>query len=180
MTLPRNWGASPAEVAAPYPCDRFVGGPSEDWFRAVTVEAGADVVFAWLCQLKVAPYSYDLLDNGGRRSPRTRTAGLDRLELGQTFMTIFDLVDFTPGRQVTLRMAEPRFAWLFGALVVSYTVRDREPGTSRLVVKMRVPVESGPVRVGVIRALLGWGDLLMMRRQLRTLGRLAARDAALG
>jgi hypothetical protein len=60
-------------------------------------------VFSWLCQLRVAPYSYDLLDNIGRRSPRERNPELVRLEVGQRFMTVFALQSFVNGEQITLR-----------------------------------------------------------------------------
>ncbi|MCX5731216.1 MAG: hypothetical protein NTY18_07665 [Deltaproteobacteria bacterium] len=35
----------------------------------VTVAAPATVLFRWLCQLRVAPYSYDRLDDGSPRHP---------------------------------------------------------------------------------------------------------------
>jgi hypothetical protein len=76
-------------------------------FRGVTVRARAPVVFRWLCQLRVAPYSYDWLDNLGRRSPRTLTPGAERLELGQRVMGIFELVGFEPDRHLTLRLRKP-------------------------------------------------------------------------
>lgn len=170
--LPRVWGATPAEVADRYPCDAHLAGADDVWYRAVPVEAGRETVFRWLCQLKVAPYSYDLLDNGGRRSPRTLTPGAERLERGQRVMTIFRLVDFAAGEHLTLLLDSPRGVRLFGGIVLSYVVRERPPRSCRLVVKLLVR-SAGAAR----RSLLPWGDLLMMRRQLLTLKRLAERDA---
>ncbi|MGV9309563.1 hypothetical protein ACWENQ_08050 [Nonomuraea sp. NPDC004354] len=173
MRVPRVWGASAGEMAEPYACDRFVEEPFEGWFRAVSVQAAAATVFRWLCQLKVAPYSYDILDNAGRRSPRKLTPGVERLERGQRVMSIFELVDFAPDRHLTLRMTDARAAAVYGRLAVSYTVREHRPGQSRLVVKLAVP-NAGLGRHAVLRPLLAWGDLAMMRRQLHTLRDLAA------
>lgn len=71
--LPWVWGATPEEVAADYRCDvmaRRRGGPAGRAVRAVGVAASPEKVFAWLGNLRVAPYSYDWVDNAGRRSPR--------------------------------------------------------------------------------------------------------------
>jgi len=165
------WGATAAEQAAAYPCDDLAPEPAEAWFRAVTVRAPRSIVFRWLCQLRVAPYSYDLLDNGGRRSPRTLTPGLDRLEAGQPFMTIFTLAGFAVDEQLTLRLTARRAVALFGPLTLTYAVRDGDGGT-RLVVKLNVGERSR-----TRRRMLAWGDLFMMRRQLTTLRRLAETTA---
>src|SRR4051794_37151762 len=102
--LPTRWGATAAELAAPYPCDDHATAAHEAWFRAVSVRAPRAVVFRWLCQLKVAPYSYDLVDNRGRRSPRTLTPGVERLVEGEAVMTIFRLLAFAPDEHLTLRL----------------------------------------------------------------------------
>ena len=70
-----TWGTTPEERARPYPCDRWLEGANDAYWRGVTVRAEPAVVFRWLCQLKVAPYSYDWIDNWGRQSPRTLTPG---------------------------------------------------------------------------------------------------------
>jgi len=51
-------------------------------------------MFRWLCQWKVAPNSYDLVDNFGCRSPKELPPGVERLARGQRVMTIFEIADF--------------------------------------------------------------------------------------
>ena len=93
-----------------FPCDPYVPAADDIAFRAVDVRAPAPVVLRWLCQLKVAPYSYDWIDNFGRRSPRAPTAGAEDLDLGQRFMNICDLIEFERDRHITLRVR--RQLWL--------------------------------------------------------------------
>ena len=75
-----TWGARPGDLDRVLACDRHVDEPDQRLVRAVDVAAPAGEVFRWLCQLRAAPYSYDWLDNRGRRSPRTLTPGLEHLE----------------------------------------------------------------------------------------------------
>jgi hypothetical protein len=142
----------------------------------VDVAAPSALVFRWLCQLKVAPYSYDWIDNAGRRSPRELTPGAERLAVGQRVMTIFTLADFTGGEQITLATRPGAGERLFGRLWITYRVRADGTG-SRLAVKLRVPRPRGILR-RLATGALAWGDLLMMRRQLLTLKALAERDAS--
>ena len=171
-----TWGSTPAERELPFPCDRHLAGPDDVCWRAIDVEAPAPLVFRWLCQLRVTPYSYDLLDNLGRPSPQTLTEGLDHLELGQRFMTMFELVEFEHDRHITL--VANRFRWIFGDVTVSYVALPAPDGGCRLLVKLL-----GRYHYGRIGRLLGgwtmpWFDLFMMRRQLLNLKGLAERDAA--
>ncbi|OEU91792.1 hypothetical protein DB35_08120 [Streptomyces abyssalis] len=166
------WGAREDEVRREYPCDGLLTGPTEEWFRAVSVAADRATVHRWLCQLKVAPYSYDLLDNAGRRSPRRLTPGADQLAVGQRVMAIFRLVDFAPDGHLTLMLDDPKGQRLFGDFAVTYAVTDDAPATTRLVAKLVVGGEDGALR-RLRRPLLAWGDLLVMRRQLLTLRKLA-------
>jgi hypothetical protein len=171
----RNWGSTPGERAEAFPCDRLLAEAPMRLYRAVDVAAPAAVVFRWLCQLRAAPYSYDLIDNGGRRSPQTLTAGLDRLEPGQQFMRIFRLVEVEPGHSLTVRAS----GTIFGEVLVSYRVTETGAGASRLVAKLLVDPPAGVLGSVPARGLLAAGDLVMMRRQLLNLARLAEREARL-
>src|SRR5262249_19907834 len=141
-----TWGSTTDERTRPFPCDRHLPG-AEAYFRALDVAAPPAVVFRWLCQLKVAPYSYDWIDNGGRTRPRRLTPGLGELAVGQRFMSFFELVDFEPDRQLTLCARTPAAAALFGDIAVSYVVVPRGHGASRIVVKLLC--RYGPGSVGV-------------------------------
>ena len=45
--------------------------PEATWYRGVTLNAPTFVVFRWLCQIRVAPYSYDWIDNFAPAKPTT-------------------------------------------------------------------------------------------------------------
>lgn len=167
-----EWGSSADERAATYPCDAFIDRPDGVVFRAVDVGAPAAVVFHWFCQLRAAPYSYDYLDNFGRRSPRLLTPGLDDLVVGQRFMTIFRLVAFETDRSITLDSTTA----LFGRVATTYVVSPIDADRSRMVVKLSFAAPGG-VLGWLVRHVLPTGDLVMMRKQLLTLRALAERDA---
>lgn len=171
----RTWGSTAEERQTPFACDRHLARYDQALFRAVSVAAPAALLFRWLCQLRAAPYSYDWLDNFGRRSPAQLTPGLDDLRVAQQVMTIFDLVEFEVPRHLTLRTRPNPF---FGQFAVTYLVIPTDDHHSRLVVKL---LAAYPLRA-FLRQLLSrvapLGDLVMMRKQLLTLKRLAERDVA--
>ena len=160
----KNWGATEAERAAPLPCDALMPGAPVRLHRAVSVRATGATVFRWLCQMRIAPYSYDLLDNFGKRSPRALTPGLEHLEAGQRFMRIFVLDSFAPGEHLTLRAKRT---------VVTYAVRDEVDGV-RILVRILFDLPRGAGSAG---PLLAFGDWVMMRKQLLTLKTLAEATA---
>jgi hypothetical protein len=168
----RVWGTTPEERRRPFPCDAILPDHDERYFRGVDVAAPPGVAFRWLCQLRVAPYSYDWIDNLGRRSPRALTPGLDDLATGQRFMGVFDLVAFERDRHLTLRLRRPG---LFPPLAVSYVVAPAAAGC-RLLVKLVLRLRPGR-RDRVVRRLAPWLDWIMMRRQLLNLKQLAERSA---
>ncbi|MEV0029853.1 hypothetical protein [Nocardia sp. NPDC050793] len=160
MISGKVWGATEAERDAPLPCDELEPrGLQTD--RAISIDASPCVVYNWLCQLRVAPYSYDLLDNWGRPSPRERDPQLTELEAGQEFMSVFRLESFVLGRHITL---------VSGRIAVTYAVRPEGVG-SRLVVRTRF----GTPRI--VGHLLAFGDVFMARKQLLTLRELAEAEA---
>jgi hypothetical protein len=176
QTSVSNWGATPAEQALPFPCDRYLATADGAYFRAVDVQAPTATLFRWLCQLKAAPYSYDWIDNSGRRSPHQLTPGLEQLAQRQRVMTIFELVEFERDRHLTLALVDPRASMIFGQIAGSYMIFPQTEASCRLVVKLLVRYpRRWPWSWG--RWPLPWGDLIMMRKQLLTLKRLAERTS---
>jgi len=150
--LPR-WGATAAEAAAEYPCDGLIAGPVLRLHRAIDVHASPDVVYQWVCQLKVAPYSYDLLDNLGRRSPRALTPGADNLASGQRWI-VFSITGFEPGVHVTGKV-RPGPRRVFGPMVATYAIRPRSGSSCRLVVRLSIRAAPGLRRIAP--EALAWG-----------------------
>jgi hypothetical protein len=176
VSAAKDWGSTAEERAASYPCEAFVPGADVELFRAIDISAPTAVVYRWLCQLRAAPYSYDLLDNLGRRSPRKLTPGLDELEVGQRIMTIFHLASFEPDGHLTI-VCDGIGRKLLGDVSSTYTVAPAGDG-SRLVLKLVCNPPGGRLLRAPYRWVMSWFDLLMMRKQFLTLKRLAEETAA--
>jgi hypothetical protein len=165
-----RWGVTDAEVARRYPCDDDVQAPSLQAWRGVTVRAPADRVWPWVTQIRLAPYSYDWIDNLGRRSPR-ELRGLPEPRAGEPFTAAFGgrpagrILSVEPGVQLT--------GLIMGA-AMSYVLVGDGDATTRLLLK--VVARGGPA----MTRLVCLGDLLMTRRQLLNLARLAETPPADG
>lgn len=170
MSLPWVWGATAEEHARPYPADDLIERPSLSMTRAVPVAAPVELCWRWLCQIALAPYSYDLVDNLGHRSPQELSPERPELRVGQLMAGVFEVTSVEPGHQWTGLVAPVRLTAL-GRTAATYAA---EPG--RLVARLVVP---GRTAIERSRGLaLAWGDLVMMRRQLLNLAALAERDHA--
>jgi hypothetical protein len=159
-----RWGVSDSEISRPYPCDDFVTSPTVQAWRGVSVDVPAEAVWPWVTQVRLAPYSYDWIDNLGRRSPR-ELAGLPEPRVGERFTTaggrqLGRIVSVDPGKQLT--------ATILGAFM-SYVLVPGDHDTTRLLLK-------AVIRTNRWAAIgLCVGDLIMARRQLLNLKRLAER-----
>jgi hypothetical protein len=166
VVVGERWGVTEEEVRRSYPCDELVPDPALQLWRGVTVEATPAQVWPWLCQVQLAPYSYDWLDNLGRRSPR-ELRGLPDPQPGERFSCIGGR--FGVGRVLSVSHEEHLTATILGALM-SYVLVP-QAATTRLLLKI-VMKESrwyaGP---------LALGDWPMARRQLKNLKSLAERRA---
>jgi hypothetical protein len=159
-----RWGVTEGETLRAYPCDEFVASPALQAWRGVHVQARAEAVWPWVAQVRLAPYSYDWIDNLGRRSPR-ELAGLPEPRAGDRFTTaggrqLGQIVSVDPGRQLT--------ATIMGTFM-SYVLVPLEHDTTRLLLKiaMRASRWAAPA--------LSVGDLIMARRQLLNFKQLAER-----
>ena len=166
--LADRWGVTEAETGCRFPCDDLVDDPALEVWRGVDVAASADEVWPWVTQVHVAPYSYDWVDNLGRRSPPL-LLDLPAPRVGDAFTSVAGrprgrIVSLDPPRQLT--------ATILGAYL-SYVLVPEGPHATRLLLK--VVMQS--TRFGVAWSV---GDLVMARRQLLNLKRLAELESLRG
>ena len=160
-----RWGVSAEEVARHYPCDDLIPAPLWQAWRGVTVHATAADLWPWVAQIRLAPYSYDWIDNLGHRSPQ-ELRELAEPAPGQHFTTAGGrptgrILSVEPGLQLT--------GEIMGAVMSYVLVPVGRPahGPTRLLLKVAGAHDRR------IAPLLSIGDLVMARRQLLNLKRLA-------
>jgi hypothetical protein len=160
-----RWGVSEDEVRRAYPCDDLLTAPGLQAWRGVRIEAPPGAVWPWVAQIRLAPYSYDWIDNRGRRSPR-ELAGLPEPQAGDRFTAVGGraagkIVSVEPGRQLT--------GTIMGAFM-SYVLVPQDDGATRLLLKVTARAHR------LTAPALSVGDLVMARRQLLNFRALAERD----
>ena len=163
MRVPgERWGVRDDEVARHYPCDDLVPAPVLQLWRGITVEAAPAQVWPWLCQLRLAPYSYDWLDNLGRRSPQ-ELRGLPDPRPGEPVTCVGG--QRAVGEVLAVSPQEHLTARILGA-VMSYLLVP-EGSSTRLLLKI---VQGGGRWYAPALAV---GDWPMARRQLKNIKGLA-------
>ncbi len=172
---PWNWNATAGERAATYACDALLPNPQHAFYRAIDVAAPPALVYRWLQQLRVAPYSYDWADNFALPSPSRLTPRAETIAVGQRMMHILRIVGFEPGRTLTLEASSAIGRALFGHLAGTYTVTPSGTGT-RLFVKVNA-VYPRSLYGRLVGPVMPWIDYTMMREQLRRIKGFAERDA---
>jgi hypothetical protein len=159
-----RWGVTDEETRRRYGCDDYLSEPTLEAWRGVTVHAEPATVWARLRQVRLAPYSYDLLDNLGRRSPR-ELREMREPRPGDPFTHAFGRAQ---GRVLAVDQGRELTATIMGAHL-SYAVLP-DGGATRLVLK--IVARTRPW----LAPALSLGDLVMARRQLLNLKALAEGD----
>jgi hypothetical protein len=157
-----RWGVTSDEIRRRYPCDEVVPNPALQVWRGVSVRAEPEKVWMWVKQIQLAPYSYDWIDNLGRRSPQRLCSVADPVP-GDPFTAAMGGRRF--GLVLTVTPAEQLTGKIMGA-VMSYVLVP-VGSTTRLLLKVVMPLGR------MTAPLLSVGDLIMARRQLLNLARLA-------
>ena len=158
-----RWNVTDDEVARHYPCDDLVRAPTLQAWRGVTVRTTPETLWPWVGQIRLAPYSYDWIDNLGRQSPQ-QLMGLPEPAVGEQFSTA---ATRRLGRILAVEAPKHLTGEIIGARI-SYVLVP-EGRSTRLLMKL-VTSMSRWVAPG-----LSVGDLIMARRQLLNLKRLAER-----
>jgi hypothetical protein len=159
-----RWNVTDDEVARHYPCDDFVRAPTSRAWRAVTVRATPEALWPWVGQIRIAPYSYDWIDNLGRRSPQ-RLMDLPEPVVGEPFTTA---ATRHFGRILAVEAPTQLTGEIMGGCI-SYVLVP-EGRSTRLLMKLVTAMSSW------VAPWLSVGDLIMARRQLLNLKRLAERS----
>jgi hypothetical protein len=160
-----RWGVSDGEVARHYPCDDYVPSPAMQAWRGVTVDAPAARVWPWVAQIRLGPYSYDWIDNLGHRSPQS-LKNLPPPRVGEPFTMargrrLGRILDVDDGVAVTGTIAHT---------TISYVLVEQGSRTRLL---MKIVASRGRLAAPALCV----GDLVMARRQLLNLRKLAESGA---
>lgn len=167
------WGATTEEIHSSVVGDDLCKDATLSATRSITISAPPQDVFPWIRQMgfgRAGWYSYDWLDNLGRKSATTIHEEWQSVEAGDTVpsgpISFTAAVVHAPRLFVleikSLGKKSPKLHF-----TLAYELRDDPQGT-RLVTRMRSHCNF-PFGSKFEKLILGPGDGLMLRRQLLTI-----------
>ena len=172
------WGATSEEILSPVVGDDLCPNATLIATRSITIKAPPQDVFPWIRQMgfgRAGWYSYDWLDNLGRKSATRVHEEWQSVESGDTVPSgpiSFTAAIVDPPRHFVLEIKS------FGKkspklhFTLSYELRNDPQGT-RLVTRMRSHIKL-PLGSLFEKLILGPGDGIMLRRQLLTINKHAS------
>lgn len=170
-----SWGATADEVSSAVIGDDLCADARVIATRCITIAAPPHEVFPWIRQMgfgRAGWYSYDWIDNLGRKSARRIHHEWQSVESGDRVPAgpmSFIAEGVNPPHTFVLSIT-PRGVRKKLIFTLAYELRPHPDGT-RLVTRMRARVDLPGGRL-VERLFLSPGDGIMVRKQLLTLQRI--------
>ena len=155
------------------------GTDFRELIRHIEIRADASNIYVWLKQLRVAPYSYDLLDNRGRKSPGYIIENLPPLKVNAHFLLAFHILSFEENKFITGRFCvpiNPPVNRYMKEMFIEYRIQElQEPETNtRLWCKVKGWYNNDIASKGFYN-IFKTVNLIMTRRQLRKIKKLSER-----
>ncbi|MGZ4618693.1 MAG: hypothetical protein ACXV5Q_02245 [Frankiaceae bacterium] len=178
-----RWGARDEEIAARLQGDDLVPSAQFTANRVIEINAPPAEVWPWLVQVgfgRADFYSYDLLDNLGRRSAEVILPEWQEVHVGDlaapmsnppTETTSFTVRSVETGRYLVWSKPDSTWVWVLDPLDGGRRTR------LRVRLKQRYDWRR-PVALAVTVILSEFGDFLMMRRMLHGIRRRAEAAAS--
>ena len=183
MTSRHSVLATRREHLLTLPGDEMIPHAADSITNAITVRCNRRELWPWLIQMgadRAGWYSYDVLDNGGRRSAEEILRDFQNPPVGAVFPALpgrrdgFVLIDQEPPNRLVLGWPSPTG----GQMVTwAFVLDEVEPGITRLVVRARA---SADYRFHHLPNAIGLGlahvvHFIMERKQLIEIARRAER-----
>jgi hypothetical protein len=147
--------------------------------RHLEIQAGASDVYVWLKQLRIAPYSYDFLDNRGSQSPGYIIENLPPLKINSHFLLAFHIFRFEENKFIAGRFClpvNPPVNRYIKEMFIEYRIQAL--GTQVILwCKIKGWFNNSVASKGFFR-IFSLVNLIMTRRQLRKIKKLSEMLAA--
>lgn len=169
-----RWGATSEEVRRAMPGDDIVEAPSFDATRSVTIKASPSDIYPWIAQMglnRAGWYSYDLLDNLGRKSVEEILPAFQNAQVGT-------LIPMSPDNNYGMWIKDfERNKWMLwwdkkGDATWVWGIYPAGKSHSRLVTRVRLEYKWVSYEI-FFNILIEFFDILMMRKCMRGIKRRA-------